>query len=1170
MMRYNNFKFFSQTALVFGFVLFFSTTKAANRHWVGGTGTWDAASTTNWSASSGGANGASVPTSADDVFFDASSGLTGATVTIGATANCLSFTWSATTGTWAIGSSINIYGNMTLNASMTISGSSSIYFKSTSAGRTITTAGKTIPGTVYFDGVGGVWTFQDAFTSSAVLYFEVDNGTVNTNNYNLTLSGLADLKVAGGTLNLGSSIVSVASYAITVSSGTLNCGSATITNTGSSGGLLVSGGTVNLSTSTLSTRCISVTSGSIDFGSATISITGGSTSTVSTRELSIASGATVTTGTPSITFTGASNSNTAPIEVYLGTKTIYNLTFSTGIPQILFYDGGSVNNLTFATNSYVVFESAKTFTIAGIVSTTSTCTNYTLFYSSTPTSASTINLSATQTAMTGIQVRDITNSGTNTTCTNCVNAGTNSGFTFVTAKGGQTLYWITQAGGNWNDGNNWSTSSGGAAYGCSPTITDNVVFDALSIIAASKTVTINQRTTASNLNFTSLGAWGLAISNASNYDILLAGNTTLSSNLGTITNSLGNVHLIGLASQKYTSAGKVLTGGITYFNNNATTNLEDNGYFGTVYISTSATLDHRNNAGAISYDLYVNKDWYKLGTYTNRSKTVNFNSSNNSTIYNNTTFYNIIVNKGSSSNYLRPGSSVTVTISNDITVSAGYYYMLYSNSTTAITGNLTVSSANTKYEQFSGTTTITGTVTLDNATATLPLSGGTFTWNNNSTSGFALNTGTMTVSGATVNIGTTNTHTTSVLNVGNSSGTGDATLTVSSGTLNIADKLYVQSDGILNVSGGTINIKATTNNIGTATSKWAIDASGEFKQSGGTINVLGAYNTTSTYPAISFNTTATTTAGNITAGTIILKSTTTGVTSGYYVNWGGKTIFNLQTSVGSGTPTYTQLTNALVVKGSVTINASTTYAAGGLAMSIATDWTNNGTFTPGTNTVTFNGTSTLTTGGNGAGKAFYNVILNGTSATLAGNIDVNNAITLTSGTWDVSVSNYSMNIGGNWTNNATFTPQSGTVTFDGTSSITTGGTGAGKIFYDVASSGTSTLAGNIDIDNDFTLSGGAWDVSGSNYSMNIAGDFVNTSGTFTGQSGTVTFDGAATQSVNVTSAGGGIARNADITFYNIVIDGSDVNMYYDEGNARTINVNNYTINSSKQCSITGI
>lgn len=46
----------------------------ANRYWVGGTGTWDGSSTANWSTTSGGASGASAPTSADAALIDANSG----------------------------------------------------------------------------------------------------------------------------------------------------------------------------------------------------------------------------------------------------------------------------------------------------------------------------------------------------------------------------------------------------------------------------------------------------------------------------------------------------------------------------------------------------------------------------------------------------------------------------------------------------------------------------------------------------------------------------------------------------------------------------------------------------------------------------------------------------------------------------------------------------------------------------------------------------------------------------------------------------------------------------------------------------------------------------------------------------------------------------------------
>lgn len=58
----------------------------ATYYWVGGNGTWDGASTANWSASSGGAAGAGPPTIADDVIFDTNSGTGTCTTAVGAIA----------------------------------------------------------------------------------------------------------------------------------------------------------------------------------------------------------------------------------------------------------------------------------------------------------------------------------------------------------------------------------------------------------------------------------------------------------------------------------------------------------------------------------------------------------------------------------------------------------------------------------------------------------------------------------------------------------------------------------------------------------------------------------------------------------------------------------------------------------------------------------------------------------------------------------------------------------------------------------------------------------------------------------------------------------------------------------------------------------------------------
>lgn len=62
----------------------------ANRYWVGGAGTWDNLSVLNWSATSGGAAGATVPTNVDAAIFDANSG--SGTVTVASSAVSLNTT----------------------------------------------------------------------------------------------------------------------------------------------------------------------------------------------------------------------------------------------------------------------------------------------------------------------------------------------------------------------------------------------------------------------------------------------------------------------------------------------------------------------------------------------------------------------------------------------------------------------------------------------------------------------------------------------------------------------------------------------------------------------------------------------------------------------------------------------------------------------------------------------------------------------------------------------------------------------------------------------------------------------------------------------------------------------------------------------------------------------
>lgn len=87
----------------------------AARFWVGGSGTWDGSSTANWAATSGGASGASAPTTADTVTFDANSG-TAAVVTVAATAATSTCTVNKSDITLNLAGSPTFTGTFTLTA----------------------------------------------------------------------------------------------------------------------------------------------------------------------------------------------------------------------------------------------------------------------------------------------------------------------------------------------------------------------------------------------------------------------------------------------------------------------------------------------------------------------------------------------------------------------------------------------------------------------------------------------------------------------------------------------------------------------------------------------------------------------------------------------------------------------------------------------------------------------------------------------------------------------------------------------------------------------------------------------------------------------------------------------------------------------------------------------
>lgn len=177
----------------------------ANRYWVGGTGTWNTSSTTNWSASSGGGSGASVPTAADSVFFDQAGTYT---VTMTGALTCLDITVSAGTVTFATGTSptLAVSGSMTLLTGTLWTSTGRITFNATTTGKTITTNGVSFACPFTFNGVGGAWALGGALTVSAssTPYAALANGTLDLNGKTFTVDGPSTpgFRIDAGTKNL--------------------------------------------------------------------------------------------------------------------------------------------------------------------------------------------------------------------------------------------------------------------------------------------------------------------------------------------------------------------------------------------------------------------------------------------------------------------------------------------------------------------------------------------------------------------------------------------------------------------------------------------------------------------------------------------------------------------------------------------------------------------------------------------------------------------------------------------------------------------------------------------------------------------------------------------------------------------------------------------------------
>jgi len=182
----------------------------ANRFWVGGNGTWDLLSTSNWAATTGGASGASAPIAVDNVFFDVNSGSGTCTTAIGAV--CASITSTSTTITLKLGA------NLTTTAPCTFTSGAINLDNNTLTCTTFISSNSNVR-SIDFGSSG-----QIQITGNATTVLSMGVATnftyAGTSNFNLTYAGSTgtrNIRFGGTEINAPSIAISAGSDAVNIS-----------------------------------------------------------------------------------------------------------------------------------------------------------------------------------------------------------------------------------------------------------------------------------------------------------------------------------------------------------------------------------------------------------------------------------------------------------------------------------------------------------------------------------------------------------------------------------------------------------------------------------------------------------------------------------------------------------------------------------------------------------------------------------------------------------------------------------------------------------------------------------------------------------------------------------------------------------------------------------------
>jgi hypothetical protein len=351
-------------------------------------------------------------------------------------------------------------------------------------------------------------------------------------------------------------------------------------------------------------------------------------------------------------------------------------------------------------------------------------------------------------------------------------------------------------------------------------------------------------------------------------------------------------------------------------------------------------------------------------------------------------------------------------------------------------------------------------------------------------------------------------------------GAGDNVIIRNGHTVTLSDvracnNLTINQGGTLQIGGANFSVNGTTNISGTLSDNTNTGTDNFIGQV--TISATGVWNTT------------TVTTNNLLRFSNGIQNNNTAANS-FQTGFAGF-VTNNQTISGTGAILFNgnvRIETTVVV---TNINSSTVTIIGTIDRLFAGDtptWINgngstlvyNNSGVPFASSGTLNASTASNTviygrGGNqliyakaGSNTYYHLITSNSGIKTLQGNISVNGDLTIGSGTTlDVSVSNFSIDLKGNWTNSntGTFTFRTGTVTFSGTSGQSISRSN-GETFYNLTLSNSAGLTlsnGNVTVNNILNMMSGNINTGAYRLTLGTStannGSLTHTSGTIIGE-----------------------------------------------------------------------